>query len=684
MKLLPFLSVLALCAGAAFAQPVPANYNPEEIIRIPPVKINPRSPYPQHRSCSFSKALYRTKISPRNGILYTDVQFTIREGRKDGGSIVYQYYMNSAIENQFELFLTEESLYQIEIPEFMWDGTFFDADEAAMANPLFEGAQNGRHVPDGTYFIQIELLNNSGAGSRDSRSLVAADIQQYTVVVDTRPPQFELVVKTVCDSFEPPSYSFIAYSADDPYAAEQDESTACFWQFFTEGTDEPLFTQGCTPDVLEKGGFSADKKNSFMPVCFSAPGGTVVRAAAYDEVGNRNEVSIRLPDGADGGTALLNSGRLAFQNAVASAIHRQCDGAVLVYDGTVECRASDSVSADILRSYCGRYTAEARFGFGKDGTSVSRISVDPSRGTVLLKVPELVDAEGAERIFVSLADGAEPLPAADIVLREQLPAVQFYARNSSLYDSGSVISVRTEFAFAPLSPADGSLAWSVSVLQPDGGAEEIASGRGFSAGETVCASFDSARHGCSGARQLTAVLSFGNGVSERVSFPCGLDLKPREADGSACIDIPDIVFPPQREGFLSDSALSAKNARTLDEVVEIFRLYGGMISKINVIAFANPQSDVHDASALQRENETELVPLSQRRAEYVAQVLALKGIPKELLSAQGRGGLEWVAPPDDKAESWRNRRARFSIVWKDGALHHAETEDDIIHEQTEE
>ena len=678
MKKRLFLAVIALCMAASFSQSLPVHYNPEEILRLPPIKINPHSPWAQHRTCSFSKALYKTKISPRNGVLYTDVNFCIHYDNPESGSIVYQDHINSAVENQFELFLTEESLYQLEIPEFIWDGTFFDADANSKANPLFEGARNAEYVPDGTYFLQIELINNSGS----ENGSVAADIQQYTIIVDTRQPQFELVVKTVCDNFETHSYSFLAYSTDASFPAEGDESVACFWQFFLEGCDTPFFTQGDSLDVLETGNFNANKKNSLVPVCFNAPAFSSVKAVAYDEVGNKEQKVVQLLVNIPPIDEIAVSDALLFQNAVASSIKAAYDGVVLKAGETVECRVTDSSSAKIIKEKNAQHEVKLMF-FSETGKVYDRkANIDLAHEIISVEVPNRLEEVGLYRVFVSLDNDAEVLPlfVATSILRENFPAVSFYIKESSPRLLENKLAVCTEFAFTPLSDREQTLGWRVVVSDEDGTSEEIAVGNGFEDGETICAVYDSAEHNFSGIGKKTAMLLFENGVSECVAFSSGINLQGFRKDEGTQPAVSDIIFPPGREGFLGDRELYGKNTRTLDEIVEIYHEFGEAISEIQIYAFANPISDVDNMSVLLHENETDLVPLSQRRAEYVAEVLVLKGIPREVLSALGCGGLEWIVSPEDKSENYKNRRACFVILWKDGVY---KTEETDIHETIE-
>ena len=180
------------------------------------------------------------------------------------------------MQNQFELFLTKDSLYQLEIPEFVWDGTFYNADSRAKENRRFEGAVNGNYVPDGVYSLLVELINSSENNANGG--IVGADTQKYTIIVDKSAPKFNIALKTVCDDFARSKYSFLIYSEKNENLkgkTENNDETAVLWQIFylskSSGNENPemIHVQG-NEEALLSGDFDASKKGRLLPYQFSA------------------------------------------------------------------------------------------------------------------------------------------------------------------------------------------------------------------------------------------------------------------------------------------------------------------------------------------------------------------------------------------------------------------------------
>lgn len=79
------------------------------------------------------------------------------------------------------------------------------------------------------------------------------------------------------------------------------------------------------------------------------------------------------------------------------------------------------------------------------------------------------------------------------------------------------------------------------------------------------------------------------------------------------------------------------------------------ISKVTVEGYAN------NVSNTEQEDVEELIPLSQSRAEAIADVLAQKGVKREILDAKGMGGANPIAGWEDRDNWWRNRRVEFVL-----------------------
>ena len=75
----------------------------------------------------------------------------------------------------------------------------------------------------------------------------------------------------------------------------------------------------------------------------------------------------------------------------------------------------------------------------------------------------------------------------------------------------------------------------------------------------------------------------------------------------------------------------------------------------------------NNISGTREENEKDLLPLSQKRAEAIMELLAERGIARERLSAKGMGDANPIASREDRANWWKNRRIEFFIERKSAA-----------------
>ena len=123
------------------------------------------------------------------------------------------------------------------------------------------------------------------------------------------------------------------------------------------------------------------------------------------------------------------------------------------------------------------------------------------------------------------------------------------------------------------------------------------------------------------------------------------------------IMVNSIFFDPDKATFntLSPAQIAANN-EALDAVVAEIIAHPG--TDVIVEGFANNISNTVE------ENERELLPLSQERADSIVKQLILRGIPANILSSQGMGDASPLAAWEDVANWWKNRRVEF-ILRKD-------------------
>jgi outer membrane protein OmpA-like peptidoglycan-associated protein len=121
------------------------------------------------------------------------------------------------------------------------------------------------------------------------------------------------------------------------------------------------------------------------------------------------------------------------------------------------------------------------------------------------------------------------------------------------------------------------------------------------------------------------------------------------------IQIPSITFPPNSPVLIvdPDDPQGRQNLAVLGRLVEIL----GRFPQYSIAV----EGHAVNLSGTSREQEEELLPLSQARAEAVVAALEERGVATRLLSAVGRGGAAPVVPHSDEQNRWKNRRVDFIL-----------------------
>lgn len=121
------------------------------------------------------------------------------------------------------------------------------------------------------------------------------------------------------------------------------------------------------------------------------------------------------------------------------------------------------------------------------------------------------------------------------------------------------------------------------------------------------------------------------------------------------IAVPSIIFRENAADFNGlDPAVVDKNAAVLRRIAEILNKFKDY--KIQVEGHAN------NVTGTQKEEDAELIPLSQKRAEAVKAFLVANGVAEGRLSTVGMGGTRPVAARSDRENWWKNRRVEFVLI----------------------
>ena len=656
-KFFILLSVYMFIFSAYTQTVIDLNYNPNDIPTVQTVKINPESEFEQFRSIVIEKALYKKRISPRDGILYTDVYYCVRNSE---GFIVYQSEFSAVLENQFELFISEENVYQVSIPEFEWDGSFFDAEDIVKNIPEYAGAINGNYVPDGIYYLEIKLFNKT-----NSKETLASNLQTYPIIVDRKPPVFEPVVVTVCDNPISDKYSWLIYSSSPENISgdENEDSKAASWRVETQD-GEILYSY---PKNTETSNFitkdlSLGMPVALAPVCFSANKNSKVTIIAYDEIGNKQVVNLGVQSDFLEHEFLEERNQLGFLNILKKYIQKEFSKSVFDVSKDININIlPKETDASILKIYENRFSAEILFSLqGKD----IRIPISVKNGNLHFKLPVEKIIQGIQSIYIVNSNTKSGVFAGTVNFRTQFPDVVFEKKNTIKDIDNAFICC----SFTPRSMEFSNLNWVITVKDASGSViKTIANGHGFVSGENGLfvwdGNLDESSKVYSSAEKFTIELKFENDVAYTLDVVSGLVTK-TGLDGRIYLDLPDIIFPGNRESFLEDTELYTENGSTLSELTRIIKEYQDRIVYIDILGYANPSSDLSEKNKyiLEKENETSLIPLSKRRADYVKEILVLKGIPRDLIRTIGCGGIPWEVDPTDKSVNWKNRRVRVSII----------------------
>ncbi|GHV96345.1 hypothetical protein AGMMS50293_26650 [Spirochaetia bacterium] len=125
------------------------------------------------------------------------------------------------------------------------------------------------------------------------------------------------------------------------------------------------------------------------------------------------------------------------------------------------------------------------------------------------------------------------------------------------------------------------------------------------------------------------------------------------------VQVPSIVFGSNSgnmENLPSD--IAANNDWILQRIAQVLNKFNTY--QVKVEGHANPTATT--PAARQREQDTELQPLSELRAKSVVEYLVKLGVARNRLTAYGIGGARPLVKYEDRNNWWKNRRVEFILV----------------------
>ena len=158
---------------------------------------------------------------------------------------------------------------------------------------------------------------------------------------------------------------------------------------------------------------------------------------------------------------------------------------------------------------------------------------------------------------------------------------------------------------------------------------------------------------CAADRELLGMDEMSAKVEGGVEINSGIVLQ-KTGDNEWRVAMTKFRFDPNEATFKQLNAEQKKDLDdTISHLVDKFKKIPG--AKITVAGYAN------NLSGTKEENENELIPLSEKRAQAIMELIAERGFARESLDAKGMGDANPIASREDKANWWKNRRIEFLI-----------------------
>jgi hypothetical protein len=128
------------------------------------------------------------------------------------------------------------------------------------------------------------------------------------------------------------------------------------------------------------------------------------------------------------------------------------------------------------------------------------------------------------------------------------------------------------------------------------------------------------------------------------------------------VQVPSIIFAANQGDF---SGLSEEDAETNERILRRIAEVLNKFVSYKVLVEGHANFTAQTPALRQREQERELKPLSEKRAQAVVDRLVEYGVDRERLRSVGVGGDRPITPYEDRDGWWKNRRVEF-ILEKSG------------------
>lgn len=593
-------------------------------------RINPNSSDKSKNHIDIYTAEFKNTFSSRNGISYDYVSYQIVP--KSDTSVTVFYKEKDALldDGGMELFITEESMYKVRIPEFSWSG------ETMLRSQDKRSETNDKKVKDGEYILKINLLRYNNSNYR-GRAETIADLKEVLIVVDTTPPKIDFEVLLVRDNPDTESYSYFI-SGKEEFAANYDYMAQDWEVQINDNEPHKIHSDFLIPlPLIKLDGISENDR---------------ITIVAQDDLDNRSE---RLFLDGFPSVPILTSNYVYVSNLPQNSVST-------IYSAHSDEPQTDSVflsssypTEDMYSVSDNQSTTLSEKTISENVDSISTVS-SAENSNVDSIIPEITDktpSEAENKIAYShvVKNTLQSFCNGEKLDLSETSRCEFYVDQSvqdfvDSYSSEHPLYIcfnsesDNEIKKIPLDVSDGAISFALGDSNLKKGTYHI-----------FVSDFEDIEFRL-GKRQI-----YSSDLQLKIVTKTGFD-------GRSLIDVDDIIFPGNAAGFLEDDELRKRNLPIINTIFAIISDNISDIAKIEILGYANPITSKKGSASVSKENDKYLMPLALKRAEYVKTILSLMGIPDYLMEAVPCGGKVYEFDPTDKKSNYQNRRVRINLVLK--------------------